>query len=489
MRCKECDYPLWNLRSRECPECGRAFAPSDYDFVADSVRFCCASCGQSYYGTGPKGHLVPNSFVCVRCGHACRMDEMVLLPTDGVDEELTRATTHPWLERSKRGIVKGWFGTIGMALGSPSALGAALPARGGVLEAGWFAIATNLIYFLIGYAVLALPFAIMGLSMGGASFGLIVRLLGTVISIPVMLVVALVVWTAITHLVLKATGGVAGGFFRTFCCLSYGSGANVLLAIPCIGGYMFPISWIWWAIAAGLMLATAQRVSGWRAQLAVWAGPLLAWVAFGALVMLLIVPSFQRGLAAASGAGAFAGAMTVTKANGGLRAYALLHNGDEPVHALRLLESGALDLSDLYEPGELARARTETVGGVALADIAALSPAQRESTIKIAEEALPADGSHRIGDLVFVYRGIQDALGSKPDPGLWRVVWAQQAAAPNAPVVAVATGSGMLSIPTWRWKESLQEQNDLRVSLGLPAIPDPFTVGMPSAAPVPAPPK
>lgn len=27
MRCKRCDYPLWNLRDRKCPECGKPFAP------------------------------------------------------------------------------------------------------------------------------------------------------------------------------------------------------------------------------------------------------------------------------------------------------------------------------------------------------------------------------------------------------------------------------------------------------------------------------
>ena len=84
MRCQGCDYPLWNLTARQCPECGRPFRPSEFRFVANSVRFCCPHCGQDYYGTGPVGHLVPVEFDCVRCHRRVHMDQMVLLPTEGV---------------------------------------------------------------------------------------------------------------------------------------------------------------------------------------------------------------------------------------------------------------------------------------------------------------------------------------------------------------------------------------------------------------------
>ena len=67
MRCKTCDYQLWNLRSRQCPECGTAFRVSDYDFVPNSVQFCCPHCNQIYYGTSARGQLVPPAFTCVSC--------------------------------------------------------------------------------------------------------------------------------------------------------------------------------------------------------------------------------------------------------------------------------------------------------------------------------------------------------------------------------------------------------------------------------------
>lgn len=80
MHCRNCDYALWNITSRECPECGTAFRPSDYEFVPQSLRFCCPHCDHPYFGTGDKGHIEPKSFACLRCGRPVSMDDMVLRP-------------------------------------------------------------------------------------------------------------------------------------------------------------------------------------------------------------------------------------------------------------------------------------------------------------------------------------------------------------------------------------------------------------------------
>ena len=121
MRCKNCDYALWNLKARQCPECGTPFRPSDYQFVPNSVRFCCPQCNQAYYGTRSNGHLEPAQFDCVSCGAPVHLDSMVLLPAEGVTEERTQADRMPWLEREKRPI-KAWFATVGQALITPPRL-------------------------------------------------------------------------------------------------------------------------------------------------------------------------------------------------------------------------------------------------------------------------------------------------------------------------------------------------------------------------------
>jgi hypothetical protein len=95
MRCQQCEYRLWNLTSRQCPECGTPFAPSEFDFAPNTVRFCCPHCDQDYYGTSASGHLVPDAFDCVRCHNFIRMDEMVMRPAEGVEEEDTRAECSP----------------------------------------------------------------------------------------------------------------------------------------------------------------------------------------------------------------------------------------------------------------------------------------------------------------------------------------------------------------------------------------------------------
>ena len=87
MRCEHCGYRLWLLLSRRCPECGTEFKPSDFEFVPHAVQFCCPHCNQAYYGTSSQGHLRPIEFDCVSCGRHIHMDEMVMMPTDGVDEE------------------------------------------------------------------------------------------------------------------------------------------------------------------------------------------------------------------------------------------------------------------------------------------------------------------------------------------------------------------------------------------------------------------
>ena len=100
MRCRTCDYRLWNLLERRCPECGTPFLPSQYEFFPNTIRFRCPHCDQSYYGTGEKGHLDPAEFDCVSCGRRIDMDQTVLEPTAGVDEDQTQTERVPWLERS-----------------------------------------------------------------------------------------------------------------------------------------------------------------------------------------------------------------------------------------------------------------------------------------------------------------------------------------------------------------------------------------------------
>ena len=97
MRCRNCDYPLWNLKARECPECGASFRPSEFEFVAQSVRFCCPHCDQEYFGTDERGHLRPVEFNCTKCATRVEMDAMVLRPADTQNDSSTKLGEVPWI--------------------------------------------------------------------------------------------------------------------------------------------------------------------------------------------------------------------------------------------------------------------------------------------------------------------------------------------------------------------------------------------------------
>ena len=151
MRCKACDYPLWNLRARQCPECGLPFRPDEFEFRPNSVCFCCPHCNQSYYGTDAHGHLEPPAFNCVTCGRHVVMNEMVLLPAEGLDEKHTKAAVNPWLERHREGWWRSWFRSIGQALASPGQLMKGTPVESSMKQAWWYFTATLVLVFAASF--------------------------------------------------------------------------------------------------------------------------------------------------------------------------------------------------------------------------------------------------------------------------------------------------------------------------------------------------
>ena len=55
MRCKTCDYPLWNLTTRVCPECGTPFLPSQFDITFQLIKLLNAlGLVESYNDARPK---------------------------------------------------------------------------------------------------------------------------------------------------------------------------------------------------------------------------------------------------------------------------------------------------------------------------------------------------------------------------------------------------------------------------------------------------
>lgn len=465
MRCKGCDYPLWNLRARECPECGLGFRPSEFEFTLNSVRFCCPGCGQEYYGTGARGHLVPESFQCVSCGKPVTMDECVLLPTAGVEEEQTKVDEMPWFERSKKGVIAAWFSTVGRSMVAPGRLMDAIPE--GAPSGFVFGTVTT---FLISLMAI-LPFFVLvggvGTMVGGGGGRRAMNVfasvaggaVGTVVGALVGAAILLALWVVCAHAMLKLTGETAHPMKRTCQALSYSAGANVLCAIPCLSVYFGWLFVIWWIVAAAIMLARGQRVSGARATAAVVVPPLVLGVGLGGWLAFVIYAGVTAATTALPQAvpttpaptpAAVVSAATVLRA---LKAHAISGDVDWPSDPDELVNEYIVTDADFYPL---------TFPGLPM-------PAGVQGD--------PIAWRH--GDYVFTFFGVSAALGN---PDLWLFI---QTPSPSGAARFTWTGpvyvGGLDGVVReyalgTEFDERLAMQNELRAKAGLPPLPDPTTV-------------
>lgn len=477
MRCKTCDYRLWNLPARRCPECGTPFAPSTYEFTPGTVQFCCPHCNQAYYGTGPKGHLVPPAFDCVSCGQHVALDEMVLRPTAGLAEEQTKVARVPWLERRERGWVNAWLATVGMALASPLRLMRMSPTGGSSGPAWGFAALTIFLVMaaaLIPLAVFPLLFA-FGLRAGPSVFVVPLMFAATAVGMALAMLVLIALWAWVTHGLLRLLARPVAGIRRTCQAIGYSSGANVVTALPCLGLYF---GWIWWLASAVLMVKEGQQVRGGRAALAVLPFPLLIITSVIGLYAWGIVASLSASKASAAASAQARTTETQTVVNAVLE-FAKKNAGRGPDHAAQLVTEGYLPAATLIGSSSMSAAAQVSVGTATLDDIGSLPADDALAAVQAAIAALPKDATaHRLGDFVFVYRGIDLETA---DPQLWIVIRALDPA-PNGPPLGFETftmgcvDGSAVEAPPGTLAARLAKQNALRAKNDLPPLPDPTTV-------------
>ena len=486
MHCRFCDYPLWNLTTRTCPECGTPFLPSQVEFAPNAVRYCCPHCDTAYFGTTAQGHLHPSHFTCITCHRPIAMDEMVLRPVDGLDEHGATPERVPWLHRRTLGGFRAWWRTITMAMTSPQQLMRGLPMDSSVGQAWWFAVLTNLIVIACTliplWGCIGVMIAVAPPGRGGAAPVLtIVGVQMAVIALCWML--ALVVWGAITHAALRFTGDTRHTIGRTYQALCYSSGANIVSAVPCVGGNVGPI---WWMVSAILCTKEAQRVSGGRATFAVLLGPvtfiLLAVAAYIGIVFWVLSN------AGASGRFASMGQQSELQAvSSALVAYAASNSNTFPAHAAQLINTNALGGYQLISSQTLTSTSDITIGDQTLDQFMQLPTNRQRMAAQAAVDALPVDViAHRLGDYVFTYHGIATVSN---DSQLWIVLGSPDPVANpqfdpmNNPT---ARSSGMImigrldgtvrAIHASQFASELAAQNRIRAAAGLAPLPDPADI-------------
>ena len=492
MRCKKCDYPLWNLRTGQCPECGAPFKPSEYEFSPGSVRFGCPHCENDHPGTSETGHPEPPQFDCAGCGRTVHVDQMSVRPTRGADETHLLGSM-PWLRRRTRGLFKGFFGTVGWALAHPVRLINAVPKNSPVGEALVFALLIALLatfgggclsWTMIGIggsvffrgAGVFLPFA-PGLFGAGQ---LVLITMGWMLGL-------LVLWPVLTHAMLRLTGGCRYSIDRTIQAVSYSAGANLLAAVPCLGPYL---GGIWWMVSAILMVKAGQRVSGWRATLAVLALPVLLALGGGALFGIAVSMMTAAGFLGGPGGGWNAQTAQTWMMTNNIISASWSTNGTGPAHVIEMMP-GTSAMTGAWggaatpggqpfcHPGTKTTPADIPVGDMNLKDfLAAPSSAQFKAAAQVLDD-LPANlVAHRFGDFVFTYHG---AAVNSVDAQLWTVVMLPDptvngSPAAGDPVHIGANDYTVSEITFGELAEALKQQNIYRATIGLPPLPDLTTV-------------
>ncbi len=475
MKCKSCEYPLWNLRERVCPECGNGFLPSDFDFNANAIAFACPHCALEYFGTSPRGHLVPEQFDCLECGRPIHMNEMVLSPAEGAHEQRLAEGLAPDREENPWHVSRGWklwrafFSTLGKSISASHRLLETTPADSSPFKAGIWAS-------LLGTASMAMGGAMCGCSplMLLASTGRP----GTHATFAIVFVLLFIpAWILIygfaAHSLLRASGGGEHGLSRSYQAVAYSAGPLVLCAVPLLGGLLMLPAFVWWGVNASGALRAGQRVSAWRAVLA-------------ALVPMFLLIAGLVALATAfwpAGGAVFPGTTTTTTITPKARVQiqtitsAMLADPSAwPTHAAALLGAGVAPgdfvEDEIWTPNP---GWTPTLGPHTPTEILSMPEDERARVIQQLAAALPsATVAYRVGDVVFCH----GKLDRTTVPGdIWIVVGAldpspaRGQAYPYEYIVGLADGT-VRTYPANIFSSVLKQQNTRRKLQGLPELPD-----------------
>lgn len=288
MNCQRCDYPLFHLNARACPECGEPFAVEWYRFEPNSVAFQCPHCAQEYFGNDEYGLPFPRDFDCVQCGQPVSLNMMQVVPkVEGAAGRL--AAGSPWDERARIGAFSAWWQTWTLILTKPrdffqNHLGTSW---GEAYKFAFFACLIGLFTNCIFQALLMMG---MGtLAGGGAGAGL-------AFAAPVYLCMGLVL-----PVITPAMGGAVSACFihpavallaprrrrfeDTMRVCMYGMAPYALYAIPVCGGMIGGL-WAMWSTIAGIQVV--HRTTRGRAAFAVlW--PVFFVIAVYALIITFIL--------------------------------------------------------------------------------------------------------------------------------------------------------------------------------------------------------
>ncbi len=470
MRCKECQHSLWKVTARQCPACDRAFKPSDYRFRPETVRFCCPHCSQGYIGRGADGFPDPRRFACAFCGKPIDADEMVLEPAEGIEDHQTEPDAIPWIEEHRPWSAR-WARTAWLALANPSRLieltPRDLPARPAVV----FMLGTQ---GLLAAGLVALVFAlgvVLSLPGGATAFGaltgqgllrLVLTLAGTMLFTGV--------WIAVIHATARRNGHEAS-LAQTVHAVCFTSTPHALWYLPVLGpfvGWIGTLVWVRSVVGALAATHTMPTKAAWRT-----AGE---WPAACLLLTIVVWGASSAGLIGGHRSSEalwfVSDAQSVSRLEKPLLGSAI-HRDRVPTYIGELMIDGRLKPGQFLAPGSHTTLAGIEIAGITLEQFEQLAPARRLAVVQQAAGQLsPNTPSHRLGDFVFVL----DVLALEVEtPGLWVVIeaWDPGLNETGGLVHVLHADGSVRSMQGSAMPPALDEQNTLRLRVGLPTLPDP----------------
>jgi hypothetical protein len=193
----------------------------------------------------------------------------------------------PWEHRHERGFFNAFIETLTMVLTRPTEAFSVMKREGGLGEPLIYALIGGCLGGIVAF-LFSLGFRSIGFfadkdnslaAMTGMGIGL-----GTIIFVPVGIVIFLFIWSGLAHLCLMIFGGANQPFETTFRVFAFSQGsAGPLQIIPICGGL---ISGVWAIVCNCIGLARAQETDTGRAVLAVFS-PLI--VCCGGLFVILFM--------------------------------------------------------------------------------------------------------------------------------------------------------------------------------------------------------
>ena len=280
MRCRGCNYELWNLPPGDCPECGKAWRFEDFHFRREFVQFLCPHCDCAYPGEYIASLALPYAFTCTGCQSAIELGQMCARPAEGIDGSQAMQLDFVWSDRRQVGRWRAFWRVVGYSLGTPSRIGNTMTQKRGLRGALWFSfLCLNFAGFnwliFITIAFWLPSFTGRSQSFRGVEFIAVLVFLAVFVGLVLAQQLFFLVWGLITHALIRMTGRARRASGHTLSATHFCAGTFIICAIPICGFYFSLISFVWMAVAMVSALAALHKISRWRTAFAVLAPPVV----------------------------------------------------------------------------------------------------------------------------------------------------------------------------------------------------------------------